>query len=197
MRHNKLGIYDSLELTPTTQLEHTYTQAHKHTHTHIPKTLTNTQTHTCNANPHTRSHTQDYTHTATRHVEISVCARDHFCVFSELLPNRRRLPLQPDVCSWVVCVVGRARSDPPARGVYLGGFCRWGRPMRVFWVGLSSGGVWLGAREATLPRPPSPPQPARCVYLGWFCPRSGIDLIHYLRRKRLRLTGVRWYEMVI
>ena len=64
LRHNKLGIYDSLELTPTTQLEHTYTQAHKHTH--IPKTLTKTQTHTCNANPHTRSHTQDYTHTATR-----------------------------------------------------------------------------------------------------------------------------------
>ena len=45
-------------------------------------------------------------------------------------------------------------------------------PMCVFgWF------VWLGAREATLPRPP-PPQPARCVYLGvvlpsqWYRPNT-------------------------
>ena len=43
----------------------------------------------------------------------------------------------------------------------FGWVCRWGRPMRVFWVGLSLGGVWLGAREATLPPPPSPARPMR------------------------------------
>ena len=89
----------------------------------------------------------------------------------------REVTLPPDACIWVGLSLGP--PDACILGRFVVGRCVVGR-----------------ARSDPAP-PPTPSQPARCVYLGWFCPRSGIDLIHYLRRKRLQLTDVRWYEMVI
>ena len=62
LRHNKLGIYDSLELTPTTQLEHTYTQAHKHTHTHTENAYKDTDPHLQCQPPHSQPYPGLYTH---------------------------------------------------------------------------------------------------------------------------------------
>ena len=104
------------------------------------------------------------------------CHCNPMCVFGWFVSlGAREVTLPPDACIWV----GLSLGPPDA--------CILGR----FVIGRCVVG-----RARSDPAPP-PPQPARCVYLGWFCPRSGIDLIHYLRRKRLQLTDVRWYEMVI
>ena len=113
---------------------------------------------------------------AAKSTQIAIATRCvYFGWFVSLGAPEVTLP--PDACIWVGLSLGP--PDACILGRFVVGRCVVGR-----------------ARSDPAP-PPPPPQPARCVYLGWFCPRSGIDLIHYLRRKRLQLTGVRWYEMVI
>ena len=97
----------------------------------------------------------------------------------EWLPNRRRLPLQPDVCIWVVCVVGRARSDPPARCVYLGGFVV-GAARCAYFVGRCV----VGRARSDPALPPPPPATACPIRVFWVVLRSGIDP-HYLWRKTI------------
>ena len=109
-------------------------------------------------------------------------SRDHscpcWCASQSVPPNRRRW-FGPDARIQAFLAGPRPIPSDVSLSFSCASVPKWRSQVRCVYLG----GFVVGA--------------ARCVYFGWFCPRSGIDLIHYLRRKRLQLTDVRWYEMVI